>query len=200
MKKAIFAASFFALISFFAFSYLYIDIPVAAYFYETKLLEGFFGIVTKFGESKWYLISFALFFLLFRYIFRLQEAANRFLYLFLVVAGSGLIVDVLKFVFGRARPKLFFEEGIYGIKLVGLQHLYFSLPSGHSATVFSLAVGTTLFFSRFALPLFLVAFLVAFSRIAITAHYLSDAVAGAYIGAVFALWLKTKMENKGIRF
>lgn len=199
-SKIIFTASFFSLISFVVFSYLYIDIPVAAFFYETKPLNGFFEIVTKFGASKWYLIAFALFFLLFRYIFRLKEAANRFLYLFLAVAGSGLIVDVLKFVFGRARPKLFFEQNIYGIKLLGTEHLYYSLPSGHSATAFSLAVGAALFFPRFALPLFLAAFLITFSRIAIFAHYLSDTVAGAYIGAVFALWLKRKMENKGIRF
>jgi membrane-associated phospholipid phosphatase len=199
-NKIAFAASFFAVAAFYAFSYLYIDISVAAFFYETKPLNSFFEIVTKFGASKWYLIAFAIFFLLFRYIFRLKEAANRFLYLFLAVAGSGLIVDVLKFVFGRARPKLFFEQNIYGIKFFGTEHLYYSFPSGHSATAFSLAVGTALFFPRFALPLFMGAAFVAFSRIAINAHYLGDIVVGAYIGAVFALWLKTKMENKGIRF
>jgi membrane-associated phospholipid phosphatase len=143
---------------------------------------------------------FALFFLLFRYIFRLKEAANRFLYLFLAVAGSGLIVDVLKFVFGRARPKLFFEQNIYGIKFFGTEHLYYSLPSGHSATAFSLALSAALFFPRFALALFGVAVLIAFSRIAVSAHYLSDTVAGAYIGVVFALWLKRKMIEKGVKF
>jgi len=199
-NKIIFAASLCLLVAFTAFSYLYIDIPVASFFYETKPLNGFFEIVTKFGASKWYLIGFALFFVLFRYIFRLKEAANRFLYLFLAVAGSGLIVDVLKFVFGRARPKLFFEQNIYGIKLLGTEHLYYSLPSGHSATAFSLAIGAALFFPRFALALFGAAFLIAFSRIAISAHYLSDTVAGAYIGVVFALWLKRKMIEKGVKF
>ncbi len=200
MKRTVFALSAAAVVAFCAFSYLYLDVVVASYFYETKPLNSFFEIVTNFGKSKWYLIVFALFFLLFRYIFRLREAANRFLYLFLAVAGSGLIVDVLKFVFGRARPKLFFEQNIYGIKLLGTEHLYYSLPSGHSATAFSLAVGATLFFPRFALPLFLAAFLIAFSRIAISVHYLSDTVAGAYIGVVFALWLKRKMMEKGVRF
>ncbi len=200
MRKAAFIASFFSATLFVAFSYLYIDIPVAVYFNKTKPLNGFFEIVTKLGESKWYLIAFGLCFLLFRYLFRLRKSANRFLYFFLVVAGSGLIVDVLKFVFGRARPKLYFEQNIYGIKFFGMEHLHYSLPSGHSATAFSLAVGSALFFPRFALPIFLAAFVVAFSRIAIGAHYFGDVVAGAYVGIVFAIWLKTKMINKGVEF
>jgi len=200
MKKIFFALSFLTVVCFFVFSYLYLDTSVSSFFYTTKPLNGFFEIVTRFGESKWYLISFAVFFVLFKYIFRLKSTANRFLFLFLAVAGSGLMVDVIKFVFGRARPKVYFEEGIYGIKFFGMSSLYTSFPSGHSATAFSLATGVTLLFPRFAAPLFLAAALIAFSRIAITAHYLSDIVVGAYIGIVFALWLKTKMENKGIKF
>lgn len=199
-NKIAFAISIIAVAIFCIFSYMYLDVKVAAYFYETRPFSVFFEIVTNFGNSKWYLIGFALFFLLFRYIFRLQEVANRFLYLFIAVGASGLIVDILKFIFGRARPKLFFEQGIYGVKLFGTEHLYFSMPSGHSATAFSLAVGVALFFPRFAIAAFGVAILIAFSRIAITAHYLSDVVAGAYIGAAFALWLKVKMTQKGFRF
>ncbi len=199
-SKILFTLSFATVIIFCVYSYLYLDIAVASYFYETKPFNGFFEVVTAFGKSKWYLIAFAIFFLLFRYIFRLREAANRFLYFFIAVGASGLIVDILKFVFGRARPKLFFEQGIYGIKFLGTEHLYFSIPSGHSATAFSLGVGVALFFPRFALPAFAAAAIVAFSRVAITAHYLSDIVAGAYIGAVFAIWLKHKMIQKGVRF
>lgn len=199
-KTVLFGLSFAVVAAFCAFSYIYLDIAVASYFYETRLFNGFFEIVTAFGKSKWYLITFAVFFLLFRYIFRLRNAANRFLYFFIAVAGSGLIVVILKFVFGRARPKLFFEQNIYGIKFFGTEHLYFSIPSGHSATAFSLGVGAALFFPRFALPTFAAAAIVAFSRVAIGAHYLSDIVAGAYIGAVFAIWLKHKMIQKGVRF
>ncbi len=199
-NKLLFAISFVVVCLFCSFSYLHLDIPIAIYFEQTKPLEGFFEIVTNFGKSKWYLISFAAFFLLFRYVFRLKEAANRFLYFFIAVAASGLIVDILKFVFGRARPKLFFEQGIYGIKFFGTEHLYFSMPSGHSATVFSLAVGVLLFYPKFALAAFGAAILVASSRMAVGAHYFSDTVAGAYVGVVFAIWLKTKMIQKGVRF
>lgn len=199
-NKIAFALSFAVVAAFCGFSYLYLDVAVASYFYEARPFNGFFEVVTSFGKSKWYLIAFAIFFVLFRYIFRLKEAANRFLYFFIAVGASGLIVDILKFVFGRARPKLFFEQNIYGIKFFGTEHLYFSMPSGHSATAFSLAVGVAIFFPRFAAAAFAAAALVALSRVAITVHYLSDIVAGAYIGAVFAVWLKIKMTQKGVRF
>lgn len=200
MKKTALIASLFAVVSFCIFSYLKLDIAVAAYFYEARPLNGFFEIVTRFGESKWYLLGFGALFLIFRYFFRLKSTANRFLYLFLAIAGSGLISDVLKFIFGRARPKLYFEKSVYGINFFGLDHLYTSFPSGHSTTAFSLAVGAYAFLPRFGPLLILLAFLIAFSRVAITAHYLGDVVAGVYIGTVFTLWLKTKMIDKGIKF
>jgi membrane-associated phospholipid phosphatase len=200
MKNIVLIFSFVAVCAFCVFSYLYFDIATATYFYENRPFNGFFEIVTKLGESKWYLLGFGALFLVFRYFFRLKTTSNRFLYLFLSVAGSGLIVDVLKFIFGRARPKLLFEEQIYGIKFFGFSPVYFSMPSGHSATVFALATGVSLFFPRAFVAVFAAAFLVAFSRVATTAHYLSDIVAGAYIGVVFALWMKSKMSQKGVSF
>ncbi|MCI4399234.1 MAG: phosphatase PAP2 family protein [Campylobacteraceae bacterium] len=200
MRLFWFFLSFVAVASFCAFSYRSLDIAVAEYFYTSRPLEQFFEAATKLGESKWYLLGFGAMAVVFRFVFRLRIVSNRFLYLFLAVAGSGLIVDILKFVFGRARPKLYFEEQIYGIKFFGGEYLYYSFPSGHSATAFALGVGALLIFGHRALPVLALAILVVFSRVAITAHYLSDAVAGAYIGALFSVWLAYKMREKGINF
>ena len=179
-------------------SYLYLDRGVADFFAANDTLSPFFEFITRLGVSKWYLFGFAAMFLIFRFLFRLKTVGNRFLYLFFAVAGSGLIVDILKFIFGRSRPKLYLEQGIYGFHFFGTEHLYFSFPSGHSATAFSLAVGITTLFPRYAYIALSVAALVAFSRMAVDAHYLSDIVAGSYIGAVFAIWVKEKMIFRGI--
>jgi membrane-associated phospholipid phosphatase len=200
MRKAAFWVSLFVVIAFVIYGYVRLDPVVAIYFYKTKPLEGFFEIVTRLGESKWYFLAFGALFLIFRYFFRLKDVSNRFLYLFLGVAMSGLIVDILKFIFGRARPKLLLEEHIYGVKFFGLNSAYFSFPSGHSATVFAIAVGVLMLNRLYGAALLCVALLISFSRIAITAHYLSDVVAGAYVGIVTALFLKIQMDKRGIKF
>ncbi len=198
--KIAFWISLVAVIAFVIYGYLRLDPVVAIYFYQTKPLESFFEIITRLGESKWYLFAFGGMFLLFRYFFRLKGISNRFLYLFLSVAISGLIVDILKFIFGRARPKMLFEEHIYGIKLFGFESLFFSFPSGHSATVFAIAIGMLTLNRVYGAILIAGALLITFSRIAITAHYLGDVVMGAYIGIVTALYLKNMMDKKGIVF
>lgn len=200
MKKAAFWISLVAVLAFVVYGYLRLDPIVAIYFYKTKPLEGFFEIVTRFGESKWYMFAFGALFLVFRYFFRLKDVSNRFLYLFFSVAVSGLIVDILKFIFGRARPKLLLENHIYGIKFFGFDSLYFSFPSGHSATAFAIAVSVLLLNRLYGVALLCVAFLIAFSRVAITAHYLGDVVMGAYIGVVTAVYLKMQMDKRGILF
>jgi len=199
-NKLLFALSLVSVVVFCVFSYLYLDTEVATFFYKNRPFFGFFEVVTQLGTQKWYLLSSAIFFVLFRYIFRLKEAANRFLYFFVAVAGSGLIIDILKFIFGRARPKLFFEQDIYGIKFFGTEHLYFSLPSGHSGVAFSVAVGVASFFPRYAILAFFAAAIVALSRVGLSVHYLSDIVAGSYIGVVIAVWVREKMIQKGVRF
>ncbi len=200
MRKAAFWVSLVAVIVFVIYGYVRLDPVVAIYFYKTKPFEGFFEIVTRFGESKWYMFGFGALFLVFRYFFRLKDVANRFLYLFLGVAMSGLIVDILKFIFGRARPKLLLEEHIYGVKFFGLDSTYFSFPSGHSATAFAIAVGVLTLNRMYGAALLCMALLIAFSRVAIAAHYLGDIVAGAYIGIVTALFLKIQMDKRGIKF
>ncbi|HRF56007.1 MAG TPA: phosphatase PAP2 family protein [Campylobacterales bacterium] len=200
MKNPVFITSLMAVLAFCALGYLYLDAPIATLFYKTKPIPAVFEFITAFGVSTWYLISFATIFIFFRYFAKIEERANAFLYLFWAVAGSGIVADILKFILGRARPELYFSEQIYGAKFIGLYALYFSFPSGHAATAFSLATAIAFFKPKFTVFLYSTAALIAFSRIAIGAHYMSDVVAGAYIGVVFALWLKASMESRGYRF
>jgi undecaprenyl-diphosphatase len=67
-----------------------------------------------------------------------------------------------------------------------------SMPSGHAATSFAGAVVLTYLLPRAAPYVFLLAVAIAFSRIYVGVHYLSDVVAGAALGAAVglaALWL-----------
>ncbi|ACD89724.1 MAG: phosphatase PAP2 family protein [Chlorobium limicola] len=170
-------------------SYLFLDIPTALWFANLKE-TGFyrsFKLITRMGESQWYLATALLCYLLLRKT--KPAAASSGLLLFSSVALSGLSADLFKFLLGRARPKLYFRDAIYGFDFFHLEHAWTSFPSGHSATAFSVASTLCLLFPRYRIVFFLWAALIAFSRVATTQHYLSDVLAGSLLGAASTAFL-----------
>jgi undecaprenyl-diphosphatase len=63
----------------------------------------------------------------------------------------------------------------------------YSFPSGHSITAFAVAIPVGLFYPQLQPCLLAVAALIAFSRIILGMHFLSDVVVGSLIGVVLAL-------------
>lgn len=150
-----------------------------------------FQWITKLGKSTGYLVVFFVLFVFFTCCLRRPIAANRALFLFAAVALSGLITDLIKPLVGRLRPKLLLEANLFGFDPFRIGYEYNSFPSGHATTVFALAAALSFFFPRWRLPLFSFAAVVGLSRIIVGAHYLSDVMAGAYVGlmTVFLLVL-----------
>lgn len=170
-------------------SYFYLDIPAALWFRGMNG-SGFyraFKLLTRMGESQWYLAAGLLSYLMLR---RTKPAvASSGLLLFSSVALSGLAADLVKILLGRARPKLFFSESVYGFDLLHFEHAWISFPSGHSATAFSVASTLCILFPQYRIVFFLWAALIAFSRVATTQHYLSDVLAGSLLGAASTAFL-----------
>jgi lipid A 4'-phosphatase len=102
-------------------------------------------------------------------------------FLFLSITVSGIVVDVLKFVFGRLRPKLLFSAGAYDFTWMGLRPDHWSFPSGHTATIVALMSALWYLWPRHLLFYILVAIIVSLSRVAVGAHYLSDVLAGGLV-------------------
>ena len=88
--------------------------------------------------------------------------------------GSALLVQVVKHTFGRARPEDILILSDYG-----------SFPSGHTANAATIAVVAAVLFPHLWVRIVGVAWVVlmAFSRTYLHAHWLSDTVGGALIGA-----------------
>ena len=88
--------------------------------------------------------------------------------------GSALLVQVVKHTFGRARPEDILILSDYG-----------SFPSGHTANASTIAVVAAVLFPHLWVRIVGVAWVVlmAFSRTYLHAHWLSDTVGGALIGA-----------------
>jgi membrane-associated phospholipid phosphatase len=93
-------------------------------------------------------------------------------------ASSGLVEYALKHVVARPRPEsTLFPPGID------------SFPSGHATSVFAVATVFASYYPALRLPLYTVAAAIALGRVYLERHYVSDIVAGAALGFVFAVWL-----------
>jgi undecaprenyl-diphosphatase len=102
--------------------------------------------------------------------------------LFLTVVVADAIADLLaelgKEVFHRHRP---FETQL------GPPTSTYSFPSGHSATAFACATVLGSLAPRFRLPFFVLASLIALSRLYNGVHYPTDVVAGSVLGVLVGL-------------
>jgi lipid A 4'-phosphatase len=124
--------------------------------------------------------------------------AWRAAYVFLAVAVSGLIADLMKVVVGRVRPGLFFSEHISGFTGFGPRANYWSFPSGHSVTAAALAFALCVIYPRWRWAWIVAALLVGASRVGLDAHHLSDVIGGFYIGLVTAWALYAIFQHHGI--
>jgi undecaprenyl-diphosphatase len=88
------------------------------------------------------------------------------------------IAGLLKLVFDRPRPHL---DPLVRVPASG------AFPSGHAATAFAGAVMLSAFAPRYRVVFYLLALGIAFSRIYVGVHFVTDVLAGALIGAAVAL-------------
>lgn len=114
----------------------------------------------------------------------------RFYYSFVGIAiwvGHGIFCALAKRVlfFSAKRPKAILDNDLlYFVPNVDV-HSAYSFPSGHTATIFGLAVFLSLLIKNRVVSILLLtlALLVGYSRIYLLQHFLMDVVAGAFIGS-----------------
>jgi membrane-associated phospholipid phosphatase len=172
-------------------SYLFWDIPLTKYCYGlNRSILDVAEIITVFGITRWYLIASALFFLIFKFIYKNKLYSSQFLFMFSSLSVCGLILLLIKWIAGRHRPIDLFNNGFFGFDYFGVGYELTSFPSGHAQTAFTLATVITVLFPRWGIPAFIAASLIGISRIVLTSHYLSDVFAGAGVGILFTLAVK----------
>ena len=178
-----------------AVSIVLIDRPVALFFHARDPdLRALFDLTGRLGLTYGYLTAFGFAFVVlhwgggslrsrpFAHSMRAFSAIPAFL--FVSIAASGIIVDLLKFIVGRPRPKLLFSTSAYDFTWLGLRPDHWSFPSGHSATIAALMTALWFLWPQHILFYGLVAVIVALSRVVVGAHYLSDVLAGALVAVL----------------
>lgn len=167
----------------------------------------FFRILTKLGKSEWTLVPSGVvmlgaFYIACRrgYARSIRAAAIRVMYgagfMFVSIAGSGILSQVIKNLVGRPRPKLMDSLGPFEFVPFQFDSDFSSFPSGHSTTVFAFAAAVSMLRPPLAIVAYVSAVWIAASRVIINAHYLSDIIAGAVLGVMFTYYLQRKYAAK----
>lgn len=158
---------------------------------RNPILDGIFTFFSIIGDKMLVWILLALIFLLI--------ARNWYFILsFFVGAGSVYVINsVIKHIVQRERP---FTQDPTLIPL--LTESSYSFPSGHASSSFLAATIISYYFPKFRVVLFILAAIIAFSRVYVGVHYLTDVLAGAIEGVVIGLivcWVITKIFKKARR-
>jgi undecaprenyl-diphosphatase len=181
---------------------------------EARALPGWisasFDEITDFGKSGWFLWPIGLVLLaiaalaspaLPRFSQRVLAAiVVRLGFVFLAIALPGLFGTIIKRLIGRARP---FVGGVADPFLYapfGWSAAYASFPSGHATNAFAAAVAIGAFWPRLRPVLWLYAVVIAVSRVVVTAHHPSDVIAGAILGVVGALLVRSWFASRRLGF
>ena len=185
------------------------DVPVAAAAqHEPDRFYLFWHQITQLGLGETWMVPSGLATIVFLAIAwspRFAHARERWLawaivpgYIFAMVAITGLVADILKILIGRPRPALLFRD--HESTWVGLSfHAdHWSLPSGHSTTAAAMATALFFLWPRHLLGYGLVALVVVLSRIELGEHYVSDTIAGVWLGIVLTVYLTGVLRRSGI--
>jgi undecaprenyl-diphosphatase len=162
----------------------YADAGVHAWMVQHQFpgLRGFMQAVSKYGDWPEHVVLGLV--LLGTAYWRGSKHWQRiFAAMIIACALAGVAARVVKISTGRARPTVQTQAEWNGPQL---SPRYNSFPSGHTAA--STAFFATLAFAswRIGAGLLVIPILIAFSRMYVAAHHLSDVVCAAMIGAMAA--------------
>jgi len=128
---------------------------------------------------------------------RSVAAGLRLLFVPVSTGLSWALGNIAKVVFGRARPELLFQQGLYGFHFLRTDYDFNSFPSGHAVLATSFLFALSMILPRWRWPLWVLAVVVCLSRVVITAHYFSDVFAGALLAVAVVSGTRSIFRSRG---
>ena len=164
-------------------------------FHHIDWLNSLVKIITHLGDVAfiWLLIAFVMFWF---------KKTRKCSIVLVVSVGLGYVLNslILKNIINRDRPFLLNEEFknfILSLKMELPDES--SFPSGHAFSSFCAATIIFLFYKKAGIFAYVLAFLIALSRVYLCVHYPTDVLAGMVIGSLFAVliyYVLRLIENK----
>ena len=164
-----------------------------------------FAFITDFGLSDWVLIPALLVLVVAVIALRLPIGRYRRAtyelglvasFVFIGVGLPGLLANLLKRAFGRARPEEFIDTGAFQFQHFLNDANFQSFPSGHATTAIATAFVVGFMAPRFFRLILLIAMMTGISRIVIGMHYPTDVVAGFVVGTLGAYAVRNFYAGK----
>jgi len=130
----------------------------------------------------------------------LRQFAVLYGFIFVGVAAPSLFTAIVKRMIGRARPEHLMDAGPFAFHPNVVGWSYQSFPSGHTTTIFALAMVIAFLSPRWFWAALALAVAVGVSRVSVQAHYPTDAIAGAYVGMLGAYGVRWVFARRGWMF
>lgn len=169
-------------------------------------------ILTDFGKDEYLLVVLGAVLVVLAFVAAGLHGARRALllglgtrlqYVFLSVAVSALVAEILKYVVGRGRPFVGGKANPFNFVPFEGTGAFASLPSGHAVAAFALAFAVSALWPRLRVFMFAYAIVILLTRLVLLAHHPSDVVAGALVGTIGAMavryWFAARRLGFAIR-
>ncbi len=182
---------FFVILSFIA-----LDRPIAIW--SSELSDCIVCVASVFSwiiDPSTQLVAWPVLFFLFFYLFDKKKASVLLVFI-LSVALTLLAGDILKFIFGRARPEELLLHGVYGFTWFGMKSNFFSFPSSHACAIGAVMGCVACLRPRFTFLWFVIALALSFSRIIMMKHYFSDILFGVMLGFLISQIIFEVLDEK----
>ena len=109
---------------------------------------------------------------------------------------TGLLTQLLKHIVGRPRPNYTSFDGGLEFNFFSLSSEFHSFPSGHTSTIFVVALVTSFFLPKLKYFFISLAGVIAFSRIVVGAHFFTDVLGGIAVSYLGVRLIKLFLDRR----
>ena len=153
---------------------------------NNRYFKEFFINITELGNSLWYFL-FALIFFVFSFFIK-KKTNKKYkidsIFFFLGKFVTGFLTQIIKHILGRPRPNYSIIENNLEFDFFSLNSSFHSFPSGHTSTIFVVALCFSLLLPKIRYFFIFFASIIAFSRVVVGAHFFTDIIGGIVVAYI----------------